>query len=132
MKIVSQFLVLFAAFAISCQSQTTSNVLDAPAFQTKVKETPKGVVLDVRTAQEYSEGYIPNALNIDYNSDSFKAQVSKLDSSATYFVYCRSGKRSAGAAAYMRSIGFSKVYELNGGIVSWGENKYPIVTGAPK
>lgn len=132
MKLFSNLLLLLIAVAASCQSQTTGNVLDPAAFQGKIKETPKGVVLDVRTPEEFSSGYIANAVNVDYNSENFKAEVSKLDTHAAYFVYCRSGKRSANAASYMRSVGFSKVYELSGGITSWQENKLPVVTGPAK
>ena len=85
-------------------------------------------MLDVRTPEEFSDGYISNAVNVDYNNENFKTEVGKLDSKATYFVYCRSGKRSANAAAYMRSSGFTNVYELSGGITSWKENKLPVVT----
>lgn len=132
MKSIFNLFVVFVVFTSSCQSQNTGNVMDPGNFQKKIKETANAVILDVRTPEEFNGGYIPNAVNVDYTNSNFSQEVAKLDTNATYFVYCRSGKRSAGAASFMRSKGFSKVYELSGGITSWGENKFPVVTGTQK
>ena len=53
------------------------------------------VILDVRTAMEFSDGHINGAVNLDYKDESFREKLSALDTSATYVVYCRSGRRSA-------------------------------------
>lgn len=127
MKTFSALFLLLVA--LSCHSQTAGYVLDPADFQKKIKETPNAVVLDVRTPEELKEGFIKGAINIDYNGPNFKTEIAKLDTNATYFVYCRSGRRSSNAATYMRSIGFSKVYELNGGIVAWQEKGLPVSTG---
>jgi phage shock protein E len=75
------------------------------------------VVLDVRTKDEVSEGYIKGAtLFIDVNGGDFDAQIKKLDKTKTYLVYCRSGKRSMMASTVLVENGFSKVYNLDGGI----------------
>ncbi|HMB99581.1 MAG TPA: rhodanese-like domain-containing protein [Flavobacteriaceae bacterium] len=78
------------------------------------------VVLDVRTEDEYEDGYIPNAINIDiYEGQGFISKLEELDKSKTYFVYCRSGNRSAQACAIMNQLGFEKAHNLLGGIIEW-------------
>jgi len=77
-------------------------------------------ILDVRTRTEVSEGYIPNASNIDiYLGQQFLAELEKLDKSKSYYVYCRSGNRSRQACAIMNNVGFENAYNLEGGIIAW-------------
>ena len=78
------------------------------------------VVLDVRTESEYNDGIIANAINIDFNKgQDFINGVETLDKSKNYYVYCRSGVRSANACAIMNEMGFENTYNLLGGILDW-------------
>lgn len=78
------------------------------------------VIIDVRTSDEVSEGYIPNAKHIDiYLGQGFVDEIKKLDASKNYYVYCRSGGRSAQACAVMNSIGITNTYNLLGGFMEW-------------
>lgn len=86
----------------------------------KLKKDDNAVILDVRTQEEVDEGKIPNALHIDiYKGQGFIDEVDKLDKTKTYFVYCRSGARSAQACAVMNQLGFEKTYNLLGGFSEW-------------
>jgi len=77
-------------------------------------------ILDVRTPDEVEEGYIPGATNIDiYLGQEFMAELEKLDRNKNYYVYCRSGKRSAQACAIMGKLGFQNTYNLEGGFMEW-------------
>ena len=77
-------------------------------------------ILDVRTPDEFNEGYIPRAKNIDiYKGQGFLDEVNQLDKSKEYYVYCRSGARSAQACALMQQQGFENTYNLQGGITEW-------------
>lgn len=76
---------------------------------------PGTVVIDVRTPGEFAAGHLEGALNIDVQSADFEARVSELDPAGTYFVYCRSGNRSAQAIARMEALGFGDL--TNGGSV---------------
>jgi rhodanese-related sulfurtransferase len=91
--------------------------LDADQFAEKISDKSV-VILDVRTAAEFAEGHIPSAINLDVLSDYFTADISALDKSLEYAIYCRSGKRSVDAATAMDEIGFS-TSNLTGGIISW-------------
>ncbi len=84
----------------------------------KEKSIDKTIV-DVRTPEEFKEDHIKDARNIDFKSENFLEQISKLDKSKQIFIYCRSGKRSASAATAMSKTGFETVYDLKGGIISW-------------
>jgi len=78
------------------------------------------VIVDVRTEIEISEGYIPNALSMDiYNAPAFMEKAKQLDPEKSYYVYCRSGGRSAQACAVFRSIGINNTFNLLGGFSEW-------------
>ena len=78
------------------------------------------IVLDVRAQSEVSEGSIPNALNIDiYQGQDFIFNLEELDKNKNYYVYCRSGSRSAQACAIMNQLGFENAFNLMGGILEW-------------
>ncbi len=80
----------------------------------------KAVLLDVRTEAEFNEGSIPDALNFDiYQEQFFMDNLEALDKSKNYYVYCRSGARSAKACEIMNSIGFENAYNLLGGFLEW-------------
>ena len=84
------------------------------------------VILDVRTAEEYKEGHIANALNIDVKQKNFvKMARKRLPKNKTVAVYCRSGRRSANAAEKLASKGY-KVVNLYGGIIAWQETGKPV------
>ena len=92
--------------------------LDGVEFKLRYKESPNAKLLDVRTPAEFKAGTIQGAVNIDLMSAGFKQAVAKLDKSKEYFLFCRSGARSATACKMMSSEGY-KVYNLRGGISSW-------------
>ncbi|MCY7363242.1 MAG: rhodanese-like domain-containing protein [Ignavibacteria bacterium] len=76
-------------------------------------------ILDVRTAAECDSGYIEGALNIDFYNTDFKNLLSKLDKNKTYLVYCRVGRRSGLTCNTLNELGFTKLYNLKGGIKEW-------------
>ncbi|WBL26342.1 rhodanese-like domain-containing protein [Zunongwangia sp. HGR-M22] len=78
------------------------------------------IILDVRTEEEVEEGYIPESKNIDiYKGQEFIEEVEKLDKSKNFYVYCRSGKRSAQACAILDQLGYANTYNLQGGFMEW-------------
>jgi rhodanese-related sulfurtransferase len=84
-------------------------------------------ILDVRTPAEYAAGHIENAVNVDYLSLSFASDVSTLDKSNTYFVYCGTEHRSPLAVAVMQQQGFTNLYNLTGGLTRWQSEGFPVV-----
>ncbi len=76
------------------QAITNVSVVDARDLITANAGNKDFVILDVRTPQEFAEGHIINAVNLDINSKSFRDDLKKLDKNKTYLVYCRTGMRS--------------------------------------
>ncbi|HEX8563025.1 MAG TPA: thioredoxin domain-containing protein [Flavobacterium sp.] len=105
----------------SCNSQTQPNVETVPptAFADKLKQTPNAQLIDVRTPEEYADQHLNDSKNINWNGPDFETQAAQLDKSEPVFVYCKIGGRSAQAAAKLHQIGFSKVYNMEGGILKW-------------
>ncbi|SHJ07629.1 rhodanese-like domain-containing protein [Flavobacterium terrae] len=86
----------------------------------KLQEDDNAVILDVRTEDEWNDGIIPNAINIDiYKGQGFIYQVEELDKSKNYYVYCKAGGRSAQACSIMNQMGFETTYNLMGGFSEW-------------
>lgn len=110
--------LVFAALLTGCSSSSAIKNLDAQAFS-EVAATSSTYVLDVRTPGEFAVGHLTNAHNINVESDTFGAEIAKLDKQATYAVYCHSGRRSAIATAQMEKVGFQHLYNLNGGVEAW-------------
>lgn len=99
-------------------SKTFEN-LDAAEFESGILKDPETVILDVRTEEEFLSGHIPGALSLDITGGNFSSTLEKLDKMKSYYVYCRSGARSASACYVMAKTGFQKVYNLEGGIMSY-------------
>lgn len=122
-------LCLLATFLNSCAQKKSDNkatLLVAKEYQTKLETTVDKQLIDVRTPQEISEGYISTAINIDFNEDDFEKKALQLDKQKPTFVYCKAGGRSQSAAALLISLGFKNVYDLKGGIISWNNNHLPL------
>lgn len=104
-------------------TNTTNSVinLDSKSFSEKFKSDSQGVLLDVRTSQEFSAGHIPDSKLIDIYLPTFAEKISELDKEKNYYVYCRSGNRSYHAGVFMLQQGFKTVYNLADGILDWHE-----------
>ena len=84
-------------------------------------------LIDIRTPAEYSGGYIKGAVNINFFDRNFMDQMSKLNKEKEIYIYCRSGNRTGKAASRLKDQGFSKIYDLQGGILNWNRNKLAVV-----
>ena len=79
-----------------------------------------GIIIDVRTEDEFESGKIPGSLNIDiYKGQGFIYEIEELDKSKNFYVYCAAGVRSANACGVMRQLGFENVFNLVGGFSNW-------------
>jgi phage shock protein E len=116
---------VLALFLTGCGSSTATK-MGPSEFQMKASEA--GIVLlDVRTSSEFNVGHIANAINIDVEGMTFGGDVTKLDKTATYAVYCQSDRRSGIAVGKMKEAGFTNLFELDGGILAWQSAGYPTV-----
>ena len=95
----------------ACSSSSSSND-SVPVGQ--VELTPASNLIDVRSAEEFAEGAISGARNINLENGDFEKALPTLDKEASYSVYCRSGRRSAIAVEMMKQAGFTNVTDLGG------------------
>ena len=79
----------------------------------KFKNTKDAILLDVRTPEEYSDGHIPNSVNIPLQSI-YKAEEEIEDKNKELFVYCHSGARSTQATNILKQMGYTNVNNIGG------------------
>lgn len=113
---------------LGCTAQTEGfKSIGNEEFERIIADTARVVRLDVRTAEEYAEGHIDRAINIDVLKDDFEVNTTAiLPKDKTIAVYCRSGKRSKKAAGILVKLGFN-VVELNCGYMGWTKADKPVV-----
>ena len=126
MKKILTFLVATLGLTTACAQANYENT-DVKGFA-ELMNDPNVVVLDVRTAEEFGEGHLEGALNIDQaQSDFIQKAKEALPAEKTIAVYCRSGRRSASAAEGLATEGY-KAVNLKGGILAWKEAQMPVNT----
>lgn len=117
------FLILGWTFAGHyCAAQ----IMSPDSFARQLAQVPKPQLIDVRTPGEFSEGHLPNAVNINVQDANFTQALASLDKKQPVYVYCMSGGRSRGAVEQMRAQGFESVYELRGGYLKWAGQLRPL------
>lgn len=92
----------------------------------KLRADKNAVVLDVRTEDEFKEGHIPGAVNLDFLSADFQQKAAKLDKSKTYLVHCASGRRSVGAINVLSKAAFTNLVNLEPGFHDWEKAGKPV------
>lgn len=100
--------------------------LSAKEFSAELDKTPKRTLLDVRSKEEFAEGHLPHALNINVFDDDFKARVGKLDKTTPIFVYCYAGGRSEEASDILADMGFARVINMTSGYRDWSKSGFPV------
>lgn len=103
---------------------------EATAVILALQDDPGFVLLDIRTPEEVTAGHLPGTVDLDFRSASFGDELEVLDRDVIYLIYCRTANRSGQAFDLMMQMGFTKVYDMQGGISLWGEFGYPICEGA--
>lgn len=130
MRRVSAIVLALAIVLTACGGSDQGFGPVGPSAAAAVIDDPSVVVLDIRTPEEVAVGTLPGSVSVvDFYSPGFADHLASLDREATYLVYCRSGNRSSQATALMADLGFTSVYELDGGIVRWAAEGGEVVTG---
>ena len=107
--------IVFLYFLI----QNTYDILPNIAFKNIIDSNSKIILIDVRSKQELDDIMINGVLNYDFNSDEFENSVLGLDIDKTYYVICRSGRRSGITTELMLENGFENVFNIKGGMIKW-------------
>lgn len=118
MKRLLYFLLLVLITALTACGNTNGTIINVSTEEAnQLIDDKKVVVLDVRTAEEFDGGHIPNALLIPLQE--LEGRLEELKEEASYLVVCRSGNRSAQASEILLNNGFSNVYNMTGGMNDW-------------
>ncbi len=125
--------VLVASMALSCTSKAQKSNLDVATFEQDLA-TKTVQLLDVRTAGEFENGHLKNALQADWtNQEQFKQRVKALDKNIPVYTYCLSGARSGAAVDWLTQNGYT-AYNMEGGIKNWNKAGKPLeqLTAVPQ
>jgi phage shock protein E len=124
-KRIVPVLILLISISSFLEAQTKKEV-NSKVVSVMLQKDAKLVVLDVRTADEFKEGHIKGAINIDIRREDAFARIDKLNRNVPYVVYCRTNHRSGMAVDHMMKSRFKKVYQMMDGFPGWAENKLPV------
>lgn len=101
------------ALVVSCSQKR-----EMPITELTSVDLENAVLLDVRTPEEFAEGHLEGAVNMDWYQTDFTSKLESVDRDSKVYVYCKKGGRSAEAAKLMDSLGY-KVIDLTGGYDAW-------------
>ena len=128
-KISILFSLVFALSLTNCVSDSNTEIkVISPEEMQTLLELDDVQIVDVRTPEEYKDGFITNSQNIDFNSPTFDEDITKLDKTKPVILYCKSGQRSAKCSKKLKDAGFVKIYDLDGGITKWKFNGLEVKT----
>lgn len=105
---------------------TSGGILEAAELKNALEKEKDFVVVDVRTPEEYEAGHLEGSLLVPLDTIDRNAGNVLTDKNKKLFVYCRTGRRSAEAVGKLRSMGYTNVYDISGGITAWQASGYPI------
>ena len=107
--------------------QSTLVSLNEKEWKTKLQENP-GTIIDIRTPDEWADGYIDRADFVNLFDQDFIGQVNKIqaDKNKPLYIYCRLGNRSKEAMRVLNENGYTQIYELNNGIIGWLKEGFKI------
>ncbi|WP_455159507.1 rhodanese-like domain-containing protein [Schaalia cardiffensis] len=103
-----------ASSSASVSSDSASSGSSSSSGSSGQANTAIGTLIDVRTPEEFADGHLKGATNIDFNGPDFAEKISELDKDGEYTLYCRSGRRSGLALEAMKAAGFTKVTNAGG------------------
>ena len=121
MKNIIPFLLLLLLPSCAGENKTSagSTVPPVEEYAQNLNSDTTAYLIDVRTPEEYAEGHIEGAVLMNVmDEQTFLAGIDTLDASHTYYIYCRSGRRSQKASGLMSERGL-KVVDLQGGYNAW-------------
>ncbi|MBS7332026.1 rhodanese-like domain-containing protein [Faecalibacter bovis] len=128
-KIVLSIALVGGFLFTSCQTNQVEKVTTTEEIQQIISSLnnvdlvdltdPNNVLIDVRTPEEFAEGHVPGAINLNVKDDNFGKKVSELDSTKNYYIYCRSGVRAKSAEAIMLENNLKKVHTFQDGMLTY-------------
>lgn len=111
---------------LAAKAEPAGDVTVKEAAELLKKDPGEILILDVRTPAEFKQGHLPNARNMDFFGGRFDQDVQQLPRDKPILLYCRSGKRSAGAAEILKEAGIKNVIHMRDGMNAWEKAGLPV------
>jgi len=128
-KIALSLVLVSGIFFTSCQTNQVEYVITNEEIQQIISSlnnvheidftNDSNVLIDVRTPEEYKEGHVRGAINLNYKDENFAKKVSELDSTKNYYIYCKSGVRAKSAEAIMLENNLKKIHTFQDGMSTY-------------
>ncbi|MBE7410788.1 MAG: thioredoxin domain-containing protein [Leptospiraceae bacterium] len=128
---ITTFSIAVLFFLNNCSEAKNQNAMNlihnvnAIEFNNLI-QLDNGIVLDVRTPEEVAQGKIRNASVVNFYDKDFEKKINLIQKDKPIYIYCRSGSRSLNASKILEKNGFTKIYNLSGGISSWVGNGFSV------
>jgi len=119
-------LLFLSACAQNTQNKSFTDV-NSLQFE-KLVSAGKGILLDVRTENEFKNGHIANAGQLNFYASDFRSRLLLLPKDQPIYIYCLTGSRSRSAAQLLVQNGYTNVYNLQRGIMEWNQQSLPVVS----
>ena len=126
------FAIVTTLASVSCNNVQKKDTKVAPqaieviapkAMYDVLLKDPSAQLVDVRTKDEFAVSHLKDAQNICVTDTDFKQKVAHLDKDKPVYVYCKKGGRSAQASKILKELGFTKIFDLQGGITNWQQQQ---------
>lgn len=111
---------------VAVRERTTYRNISVAEAKAMMDSNPSLLILDVSSEEEYAQGHLKDAINVPLSD--LLSGMGEFDTDSSILVYCRTGRRSAQACSALIERGFTKVYNMEGGVVAWMNSGYPVIT----
>ena len=137
--LIIPFLFFTSTILLGCEERIKQTSVQTEIVQSKItvispqevynaiQEDASLQLLDVRTPGEYGVTHLKSSQNICVTTPGFKEKAAKLDKTQPVYVYCKSGGRSARASKILADMGFTQIFDLQGGITNWEKQEMETV-----
>ncbi|WP_143961752.1 rhodanese-like domain-containing protein [Litoribacter populi] len=102
-------------------------ILSPDEFEIGYSKHPESILIDIRSPEEVKNGHLKDAIFIDYHDQHFEEQLAYLRKDLAYYIYCGSADKTIPTARLMKTMGFKKVFVLQGGIKHWHQQGKKII-----
>jgi len=127
MLFIALLVVLLLLVKAEMDNLANKGLLLSPSMATRLMNNEEDtVVIDLRAEAEYKKGHIKGAINIPLNSLAKKLPTLTADKNRPVLVYCNSGNTATSAIRTLKKAGFTRVNNLEGGILAWKEANMPL------
>jgi len=110
---------------VAMRERTTYRNVSVAEAKAMIESNPSLLILDVSSEGEYAQGHMKGAINIPLSD--LPGRIGEFDVNSPILVYCRTGRRSAQACSALVERGFTKVHNMEGGLLAWVDSGYPVV-----